>query len=596
VILLTVKKEPKPTPPPKPSAPKPAPAPAEKENKFRQDSNESKPSDKLRDKPLTSGQSDPKLKREKEKKKPLSKEEAEALRKKKAAAKENRQLDKSKHRAEKSGERLDKAKDKLASKKPIAKPGAGKIITSAAAVEVKAQIHGKLSQVEKENSGTEAANKSGLYAGRGVNSSVRLIKDRIRTRPARRVKKLEKKNIRARADNRFREMAKTNPELKKNALKKHLHKKRIQKQFQKQAKKNAAKTAKQSAVIVKRIAVKVFKPVLMALKNPKVLLIIGLALLLLFIISACAGMVMSMLGGLGGAVQGGTSYVASDADIDEAELRYTEWEVDLLLQARNAETSHNGYDEYRYNIDAPGHDPYALLAYLTAKHDNFTFSAIQAELQSIFNQQYSLTFTPSVEIRTRMEERTDTWTDDDGVEHSDTYEVEVEYEWHIMTVTLTARSLETILAPLLTTTEQQERYAVLLLTRGGRQYVGNPMGLNNWTHSVSTGYGYFINAAGAKEMHPGVTLALPVNTPVLAGGKGTVLEVGNNAAYGNYILIDYGDGITARYGHFTSIYHAAGQPMQAGWILGISSNKAYIEIMSSGRHINPAFFMDGTLY
>jgi hypothetical protein len=316
-------------------------------------------------------------------------------------------------------------------------------------------------------------------------------------------------------------------------------------------------------------------------------------------IQACAGLVLSMFGGLGGGVVGATSYVAESAEIDEASRRYGEWEVDLMLEALNAASSHSGYDEYRFNLDPIGHDPFALIAYLTARHNDFTFAAVQSELQGIFNQQYTLTFTPSMEIRFREEERTGTGSgvDADGNPYSYTYTytVIVEYEWHIMTVTLINRGLESVIVPRLTTQEQQERYAVLMMTKGFRQYVGNPLGLNPWLSLVTRHYGYYINSAGTKVFNPGVDIALPVNTPVLAGGAGTVLATGNNATYGRFILVDYGNGITARYGQLSNTYFTTGQPVQAGWILGISGTTLYVEVLKDGRYISPFFFLDGAV-
>lgn len=66
--------------------------------------------------------------------------------------------------------------------------------------------------------------------------------------------------------------------------------------------------------------------------------------------------------GLVGAV-GGTSYLAEDADIDRAELVYTEWETDLQLEINNIESTHSGYDEYRYSVGDISHNPYELMAF-----------------------------------------------------------------------------------------------------------------------------------------------------------------------------------------------------------------------------------------
>ena len=511
------------------------------ESKFRRESNTEKPSERLK---LTSGQVDPKSRLD-PKSKPKTKAEI-------TAAKEKLQLDKSKLRADKSGAKLNKARKKLNSKKPRRKPGIIKNISSAAAFEVGAKIHGKINEVERENAAVESAHKAEIYGARAGRVTVRHVKQRIRTRPVRQVRKLEKQNIKANADFRFRELAKENPEIKKNALKKTLHKKRIQKQFQKQAnetaKKAAKTTGKQSVSAVEktgRAAVNFIK------KNPKVALILGLCFFIVIILQSCAAMTMSLFNSLGGAVVEGTSYLAEDEEINEVGLRYSEWEIDLYLQAKDAENTHTGYDEYRYNLDTPTHDPYAMLAYLTARYNDFTFEQVQADLLDIFDEQYTLEFTPSTETRYMTVSGYDPET---GTSSSET----VAYDWHILTVTLTAQNFESVVMSRLTTQDEQERYAVNMMMKGNRQYIGNPLGVF-WLPYVTSNYGYRVHPiTGEKNYHTGVDLILPEGTPLVAGGVGVVVQSGDNGDYGLAILIDYGNGIQARYAHCSVLYFSAG--------------------------------------
>ena len=75
-----------------------------------------------------------------------------------------------------------------------------------------------------------------------------------------------------------------------------------------------------------------------------------------------------------------------------------------------------------------------------------------------------------VEIRYREEERTDTWTDEDGNEHTDTYTVQVPYEYYILNVKLTNTPLSTIAENNLTP-EQLEMYRVYLQTSGNKPLI-----------------------------------------------------------------------------------------------------------------------------
>lgn len=82
-----------------------------------------------------------------------------------------------------------------------------------------------------------------------------------------------------------------------------------------------------------------------------------------------------------------------------------------------------------------------MISYLTAKFDAFTPEQVQAELEAIFEKQYSLTTRAETEIRYRTETRTGTTTSVDPdtgeiITEEYTYEVEVPYEYHILYVTL----------------------------------------------------------------------------------------------------------------------------------------------------------------
>ena len=131
---------------------------------------------------------------------------------------------------------------------------------------------------------------------------------------------------------------------------------------------------------------------------------------------------------------------------------------------------------YRYSVANIGHGPYELMAYLTAVYNEFSFSGIGADLRGIFAEQYTLTFTEEVEIRTRTVQVYDPGTG--------TYiEAEEEYEWHILNITLTARSFTDVIMPKMDE-EQSQRYALLTQVKGNRQYVGSPFSFN-WLPYVS---------------------------------------------------------------------------------------------------------------
>lgn len=424
--------------------------PESSNSKYRQHSEQARPSDRLRsdDKPPRKDGSG-------------SEEKASASSEKKAA-RDAEKLNQSKLRAEKSGEKLNAASEKLAARKPPKKPGPVKTAGRAARFQTWRYVRGKIHEVERENVGTEAAHRTELAGETAVRGTTRFIKHRVRTHPARQVQKWERRDIRAKTDFQYRTMAQEHPELKSNPVSRFWQKRRLKKQYAKQAR-EAAKHGGQAVRFTEKIARSVTAFVK---RNPK-LLLIGLVLFLLIIIlQSCMASLATIGNGLIGAV-GGTSYVSSDSDIEAVEAGYTGLETDLREKLSRIESDYPGYDEYRYSVDEIGHDPFELASYLTAKFGEYTPDKVQAELQSLFNQQYTLTVTRTVEVRYRTEARSDTWTDENGNTHHDTYTVEVPYNYYILNVSLKNKSFGTVAAANLDT-EQQARYAVYQKTQGNR--------------------------------------------------------------------------------------------------------------------------------
>lgn len=94
----------------------------------------------------------------------------------------------------------------------------------------------------------------------------------------------------------------------------------------------------------------------------------------------------------------GTSYTSEDPDILQVEDNYIALEQELERRMANIESEFPGYDEYQYDVDTIGHDPNELISYLTAKFNAFTPAQVQAELEALFDQQYTLTTREEVQI------------------------------------------------------------------------------------------------------------------------------------------------------------------------------------------------------
>lgn len=97
------------------------------------------------------------------------------------------------------------------------------------------------------------------------------------------------------------------------------------------------------------------------------------------------------------------------------------------------------------------------------------------------------------------------------------------------------------------------------------------------------------------EAHQGLDIAVPIGRPVRAAGGGTVLQAGDQAEYGRFVLLDHPGGYQTMYGHLSRIAVAIGQPVDARQVIGLSGNTGrssaphlHFEIRRGGQLVNPS--------
>lgn len=257
----------------------------------------------------------------------------------------------------------------------------------------------------------------------------------------------------------------------KKELRKFYQKRRIKKAYTeaRRGEKTAEGAAKAAGGFfgkVRSIAADVFR-------NKKGLFIAAVIVLSIFLffaagLSSCSAMVQGT-----SSTFIGTTYPSEDEDIYDAEAGYKELEEALDEQINTMETTHPGYDEYRYQVDEITHNPYQLISFLTVLYEEFTYEQIKDILPELFEEQYRLTVEEITEIRTRTE--TQTVTDPLTGEETEE-EVEVEYEWHVLCICLTNKGFDTVARSRMTQ-EQAELYAAYNLTYGNRSYLFDIAGI-----------------------------------------------------------------------------------------------------------------------
>ena len=278
--------------------------------------------------------------------------------------------------------------------------GAGTgIRKSASAVEnaVLTVGHWKAHEAEDDNAAVEGAHRMEL-AGESLARKSVYVRQRLREsrkQSARLTENMldEAENSRLMFDAAYGNQAKNAvkreaDQKKKSALQKLLQKKRYQKQCRaaKESKKakDAAITSAQKFTEKTKDAVK-----MVAAQNKGIFATVALFGLIFVLIAASFSSCSAVLQGGSSAIIS-TSYSSTDEDIYAAENAYKALEEALNTQINQMESRHPDYDEYRYQIDEIGHNPYQLISYLTVKYGGFTYAEVADEIKEIFQQQYGI--------------------------------------------------------------------------------------------------------------------------------------------------------------------------------------------------------------
>ena len=161
--------------------------------------------------------------------------------------------------------------------------------------------------------------------------------------------------------------------------------------------KSAGNAARETGSVMERLAE-------FASKHTHVILIVLLLGLVIMVICGFFSSCSLFFAGGSNTVTG-TSFVASDEEIQGADADYGALEAALRSEVAHVERDHSGYDEYRYHLDEIGHDPYQLTSYLTVRYGGYTSAEVQGALRELFGRQYKLELREETETRTRSETR-----------------------------------------------------------------------------------------------------------------------------------------------------------------------------------------------
>lgn len=94
--------------------------------------------------------------------------------------------------------------------------------------------------------------------------------------------------------------------------------------------------------------------------------------------------------------------------------------------------------------------------------------------------------------------------------------------------------------------------------------------------------GVLTQGYGGANGHPGIDIAGPYGSPILAAADGVVAFAGQQSGYGNFIEIQQSDGTYTAYGHLSSIGVSVGEQVSAGQQIGLEGSTGE----STGPHLH----------
>ncbi len=100
-----------------------------------------------------------------------------------------------------------------------------------------------------------------------------------------------------------------------------------------------------------------------------------------------------------------------------------------------------------------------------------------------------------------------------------------------------------------------------------------------------------------RRDHPGIDIAVPVNSAIRAAGDGIVKTATADSTFGEHVIIDHGEGVESLYGHAARLFVQPGERVRRRQVIGItgsgptSAPHLHFEIRQNGQSVDPLRFV-----
>ena len=349
----------------------------------------------------------------------------------------------------------------------------GKTQSAKSAVIATGMIKRYLESGKEDNAGVDAAYK----VTDQVENSSRKIYHHGKKKNLKRQKKITKLGKRIENQEKKLFFKKNMEEMKKSAdyqntsrLRQFFKRRQYKKQIQKKYKDSVKNRIKKSLIESSKHFGEFVKS-----RGKKIVFLSLLAAGIFFMLFQAGSMMMNMGTGMVGNTIG-TTYLSSEDVLKETNQEFSSLEQALQEEMDSVEENHPGYDEYIINgKEKIGHNVHELLSYITSRYGVVkNVSEIESELQSLFQNMYTLTYKEEIEIRYKTV--TSSYTDADGNEHTESHEEP--YEYKKLIVTLEKREMDSIIREVFQSyPDNLSHYEILLASKGNMELIfGNGSG------------------------------------------------------------------------------------------------------------------------
>ncbi len=145
-----------------------------------------------------------------------------------------------------------------------------------------------------------------------------------------------------------------------------------------------------------------------------------------------------------------------------------------------------------------------------------------------------------------------------------------------------------------------QREIARLVSGDTSQYVGGKfLWPSTNSYRITSPYSMRVHPTlGVYKQHTGIDIGASYGTDVLAAADGTVIISGYNVAWGNYIVINHGGGLTTLYAHNSQLLVSKGAKVSRGQVIAKVGSTGYstgphihFEVQINGKPTNPMSYL-----